>query len=59
MVGVVCNWNTKSVNADLAHPQQAIPGNGMPFLRVADTEACADIVAYLATLKYVLHHCES
>jgi len=49
--GTPYNWDAKTLDAYLANPQQAIPGNVMPFSGVADPKARADIVAYLATLK--------
>lgn len=51
MKSTAYNWDAKSMDAYLANPQQAIPGNVMPFSGVADAKARADIVAYLATLK--------
>jgi cytochrome c len=44
-------WDTAHLDAYLANPQQALPGNVMPFSGVADAKARADLVAYLATLK--------
>lgn len=51
MKGVTYSWDAKTLDAYLANPQAAIPGNVMPFSGVADSKARADLVAYLATLK--------
>lgn len=45
------NWNSKTLNAYLADPQKAVPGNVMPFSGVADAKHRADLIAYLGTLK--------
>lgn len=44
-------WDASTLDAYLAHPQQAIPGNTMPFAGIADARQRADLVAYLQTLK--------
>jgi cytochrome c len=44
-------WDAASLEAFIADPQKAIPGNVMPFSGVPDAKERADIVAYLATLK--------
>jgi len=44
-------WDVASLNAFIANPQHAIPGNAMPFPGVSDAKVRADIVAYLGTLK--------
>jgi len=44
-------WDEKSLDAYLANPQQAVPGNVMPFSGVADAKQRGDIVAFLVTLK--------
>ena len=51
MKAVAKTWDAASLNDFIAHPQQAIPGNAMPFAGVADAKVRADIVAYLITLK--------
>ena len=44
-------WNSKTLNAYVADPQKAVPGNVMPFSGVADAKQRADLIAYLGTLK--------
>ncbi|MCJ0763595.1 c-type cytochrome [Variovorax terrae] len=44
-------WDEKTLDAYLADPQKAIPGNVMPFSGVSDAKQRADLVAYLKTLK--------
>jgi cytochrome c len=44
-------WDAASLDAYIADPQKAIPGNVMPFSGMPDAKARADIVAYLGTLK--------
>ena len=44
-------WDAASLDAFIANPQRAIPGNAMPFAGVGDAKVRADIVAYLGTLK--------
>jgi cytochrome c len=44
-------WDAASLEAFIADPQKAIPGNVMPFSGVPDAKERADIAAYLATLK--------
>ncbi len=44
-------WDAKTLDVYLKNPQEAIPGNVMPFAGVPDAKTRADIVAYLATLK--------
>lgn len=43
-------WDDKSLDAFIADPQKAIPGNLMPFPGVADAKQRAEIVEYLKTL---------
>ena len=44
-------WDEKSLDAFLADPQKAVPGNTMPFAGLTDAKQRADLVAYLKTLK--------
>jgi cytochrome c len=44
-------WDAATLDAYIADPQKAVPGNVMPFSGVADATQRADIVAYLGTLK--------
>jgi cytochrome c len=44
-------WDDKSLDAFIAEPQKAIPGNVMPFPGIADAKQRAEIVGYLRTLK--------
>ena len=44
-------WDDKTLDAYVADPQKAIPGNLMPFAGVADAKQRADLIAYLQTLK--------
>ncbi len=44
-------WDDKSLDAYIADPQKAIPGNVMPFSGLADPKERADLIAYLKTLK--------
>lgn len=45
------DWDAAHLDAYLADPQAAIPGNVMPFSGVPDKKQRADLVAYLQTLK--------
>lgn len=51
MKAAATTWDAASLDAFIAHPQQAVPGNAMPFAGVADVKVRNDIVAYLGTLK--------
>jgi cytochrome c len=44
-------WDAKALDAYLADPQKAVPGNQMPFSGITDPKQRADVIAYLATLK--------
>ena len=44
-------WDAVSLDAYVADPQKAIPGNVMPFSGLPDAKVRADLVAYLSTLK--------
>ena len=44
-------WNEKWLDAYLAAPQEAVPGNVMPFSGIEDVRERKDLIAYLETLK--------
>jgi cytochrome c len=44
-------WDKTSLAAYLANPQQAVPGNTMPFAGVPDASQRNAIISYLASLK--------
>ena len=44
-------WDDKSLAAFLADPQEAVPGNRMPFAGVPDPAEVAQLVKYLKTLR--------
>ena len=44
-------WDETSLAAFLSDPQQAVPGNRMPFAGVADPAEVAELVRYLKTLR--------
>lgn len=44
-------WDAKMLDAYIADPQKALPGNVMPFSGVPDAKQRADLIAYLKTLK--------
>jgi cytochrome c len=44
-------WDAASLDAYLADPQKAVPGNLMPFSGITDARQRADLIAYLSTLK--------
>lgn len=44
-------WNQANLNAYLKRPSQAVPGTKMAFGGVANDQARADLIAYVATLK--------
>lgn len=44
-------WDDETLEAFIANPQKAIPGNLMPFSGVADAKQRAEIIAYLKTVK--------
>jgi cytochrome c len=44
-------WDEKSLDAFIAAPQKAVPGNVMPFSGVQDQAERTDLIAYLETLK--------
>ncbi|WP_233101490.1 c-type cytochrome [Variovorax sp. IB41] len=44
-------WDDKSLAAFVTDPQQAVPGNRMPFAGVPDAGEVAELVKYLKTLR--------
>jgi cytochrome c len=44
-------WNEEALTAFLRDPQQAVPGNRMPFAGVSDPGEVADLVKYLKALR--------
>src|SRR5450830_33928 len=44
-------WDEKTLDAYVADPQKAVPGNLMPFSGIADAKQRADLIAYLNTVK--------
>jgi cytochrome c len=44
-------WDAKTLDAYIANPQAAIPGNLMPYSGLTDAKQRVDLVAYLQTLK--------
>ena len=44
-------WDDAKLDAFIADPQVAVPGNTMPFPGLPDLEARRDLIAYLKTLK--------
>lgn len=44
-------WDDKTLDAYVADPQKAVPGNLMPFSGIADAKQRADLIAYLNTVK--------
>ena len=43
-------WDAASLDAYIADPQKALPGNVMPFSGIPDAKQRADLIAYLKTL---------
>ena len=44
-------WDEKSLDAFIMAPQNAVPGNTMPFPGIPDQEKRNDLIAYLEMLK--------
>jgi cytochrome c len=44
-------WNDATLDAFLAEPQTAFPGNAMPFPGMPDAAQRLALIAYLKTLK--------
>jgi len=51
MKGAGYPWDAKALDAYIANPQGAVPGNVMPYAGLADAKQRADLIAYLASLK--------
>ena len=51
MKGAGYPWDAKTLDAYIANPQGAVPGNVMPYAGLADARQRADLIAYLASLK--------
>ncbi|MDB5849172.1 MAG: cytochrome c family protein [Rhodoferax sp.] len=51
MKATAYNWDAAKLEAYIANPQTAIPGNVMPYSGLADAKQRADLVAYLQSLK--------
>jgi cytochrome c len=45
------SWTEAALDAYIADPQTAVPGNTMPFPGIADATQRRDLIAYLKTLK--------
>ena len=43
-------WDAATLDAYIADPQKALPGNVMPFSGIPDAKQRADLIAYLKTL---------
>lgn len=50
MKGADYSWDAKALDAYLADPQKAMPGNLMPFSGISDPRQRADLIAYLKML---------
>ncbi|MEO6004846.1 MAG: cytochrome c family protein [Opitutus sp.] len=44
-------WSEETLDEYLADPQQAIPGNAMPYPGISDESQRRAVIAYLKTLK--------
>lgn len=44
-------WTSAKLDAYIASPATAVPGNKMPFAGISNAGQRADLIAYLATLK--------
>ncbi|MBC2651388.1 cytochrome c family protein [Novosphingobium flavum] len=51
MKGAKRAWTEANLDAYLAAPAKAVPGNRMPFAGLKDATARANVIAYLKTLK--------
>jgi cytochrome c len=51
MKATAYNWDAAKLEAYIANPQAAIPGNVMPYSGLPDAKQRADLVAYLLSLK--------
>lgn len=45
------SWTEHALDAFIADPQLAVPGNTMPFPGIADAAERSDLIAYLKTLR--------
>ena len=43
-------WTAKNLDAYIANPQKAVPGNHMPYPGMPDAQMRAALIAYLSTL---------
>lgn len=44
-------WDSQALDAFLASPANALPGNVMPFAGISSARERADLIAYLQTLR--------
>ena len=51
MKGANKTWNEATLDAYLADPKAAVPGNKMAFAGLPSADDRANVIAYLATLK--------
>ncbi|MES2185689.1 MAG: c-type cytochrome [Pseudomonadota bacterium] len=51
MKNTAYNWDAAKLEAYIANPQTAIPGNVMPFSGLPDAKQRTDLVAYVQSLK--------
>jgi cytochrome c len=51
MKSATITWDGPTLDAYVAEPQKALPGNVMPFSGLPDAKQRADLVAYLQALK--------
>lgn len=54
LVGSGIRWDRATLDAWLSNPETLVPGQRMGY-RLADAQARADVIAYLATLKAAPH----
>src|SRR4051812_36876271 len=50
MKGAAFTWSEEKLDAFIADPQSAVPGNLMPFSGIDDARQRADLIAYIRTL---------
>jgi cytochrome c len=51
MKAVRSNWDAVSLDAYIADPQSAVPGNVMPFSGIPDKQQREDLIAFLLTMN--------